>query len=50
MDTIGGTGDLVRATEFIGQSSGTYNGIFDTFGSVFSRTHLCIFLRNTSLL
>lgn len=31
MDALGGTGDLVRATQFIGQSSGIYNGTFDIF-------------------
>jgi len=28
MDALGGIGELVRATQFIGQSSGIYNGTF----------------------
>jgi len=39
MVALGGTGDQVRATEFIGQSSGIYDGSFDTFMNVFSRIY-----------
>jgi hypothetical protein len=38
MVALGGTGDQVRATEFIGQSSGILLRLFfDTLVSVFSR-------------
>lgn len=48
MDALGGTGDQVRATQFIGQSSGIYNSSFDTFASVLLFSRIYLFCNNVT--